>query len=91
MNFLIIGLGSMGQRRIRNLTAHKIKKASIAGMELNQERASEVAKEYGIQVFTNLNEALEKFKPDALLISTPPNLHAQLMKKAVKLNKHFRH
>lgn len=73
MRFLVIGLGSMGKRRVRNLIAlgHK---DNIAGFDLREDRRIE-AKKYEIDIFDDFEKAMHEFKPDAFLISTPPNLH----------------
>jgi len=73
MKFLVIGLGSMGKRRVRNLVAlgHK---NNVAGFDVRDDRRVE-AKKYGISIFDNFEKAMNEFKPDAFLISTPPNLH----------------
>lgn len=73
MKFLVIGLGSMGKRRVRNLIAlgHK---DNVAGFDLRDDRREE-AKKYGIDIYDNFEKVMNDFKPDAFLISTPPNLH----------------
>ncbi len=73
MRFLVIGLGSMGKRRVRNLIAlgHK---DNIAGFDLREDRRIE-AKKYEIDIFDDFEKAMNEFKPNAFLISTPPNLH----------------
>lgn len=73
MKFLVIGLGSMGKRRVRNLLAlgHQ---GSVAGFDPREDRRAE-AKKYEITLYDNFEKALSEFKPDAFLISTPPNLH----------------
>jgi len=84
MKFLVIGLGSMGKRRVRNLIAlgHK---DNVVGIDPRSDRTDE-AKEYGIEVFNNFEEAVEQHKPDAFMISTPPNLHMQYAYFAQKNN-----
>lgn len=73
MRFLVIGLGSMGKRRVRNLIALGYKD-SVAGFDLRDDRRIE-AEKYDIAIFDNFEKAMDEFKPDAFLISTPPNLH----------------
>lgn len=87
--FLQIGLGSMGKRRIRNLLYHKIEKARIFGFDPAANRCDEVAKEYGIKVYDNFEKAIEVAKPDALIISTPPNQHHPYFLFAARHKKHF--
>jgi predicted dehydrogenase len=73
MKFLVIGLGSMGKRRVRNLIALGYKD-SIAGFDLREDRRDE-ARKYGIIIYDDFERAMSEFKPDAFLISTPPNFH----------------
>ena len=73
MRFLVIGLGSMGKRRVRNLIALGYKD-NIAGFDPREDRQKE-AKEYGIKIYDNFEKAVKDFKPDNFIISTPPNLH----------------
>jgi predicted dehydrogenase len=73
MKFLIIGLGSMGKRRIRNLKA--LGEISIAGFDPRKDRCLESHQKYGIETSEDFDEALQKFSPDVFIISTPPDLH----------------
>lgn len=76
----------MGKRRIRNLQflGHN----DIWGVEPKEDRRKEVEKEYKIRTFGDLESALAQ-KPDALIISTPPDLHIPYALEAVKRNIHF--
>lgn len=87
--FLIIGLGSMGKRRIRNLLSLKIKPEQIAGFDLDQTRTMAVAKEYHIPTFSSYETAILEHQPTVDIISTPPNLHASFFLAAIKANRHF--
>jgi predicted dehydrogenase len=73
MKFLVIGLGSMGKRRVRNLKALEYK--DIAGFDTRQERTKFAASEYNIRTFDDFDEAVKEFEPEAFVISTPPDLH----------------
>lgn len=86
MKFLVIGLGSMGKRRVRNLLAlgHQ---GNIAGFDPREDRRAE-AKKYEIELYNNFEEALNEFQPDAFLISTPPNLHMHYAFMAQQNNIH---
>jgi len=72
MKFLIIGLGSMGKRRIRNLQA--LNQKEIIGFDISEEKRREAEEKYGIPTFDSMESAL-KGNPSAIIISTPPNLH----------------
>ena len=73
MKFLVIGLGSMGKRRIRNLQA--LGYTELAGFDPRTDRRAEAQANYGIAVFDAFETALRKHKPDALIISTSPKQH----------------
>jgi len=78
----VIGLGSMGKRRIRNLKVNGVN--SIAGFDFRKDRRDEAKKLYGISVFETLGEALTSAEYDAWIISVPPHLHHIYMKEALK-------
>lgn len=82
MKFLVIGLGSMGKRRVRNLIAlgHKDK---IAGFDLREDRVEE-SKKYNIRLYKDFNKAIEEYKPNVFIISTPPNRHIYYAYIAIK-------
>ncbi len=73
MKFLVVGLGSMGKRRVRNLKA--LGHSNIAGFDLRQDRRQEAATTYGITTYSSFEEALEKFVPQALIICVSPESH----------------
>jgi predicted dehydrogenase len=87
MRILVVGLGSMGRRRLRNLT--HLGGAELAGLEPGDERRAEVAGEFGIPAFATLDEALESFGPQALVISTPPDRHTEYAIEAARRGLHF--
>jgi predicted dehydrogenase len=72
MKVLVIGLGSMGRRRLRNMRYLGVEQ--LAGMEPVEARRAEVAEEFGIPAFSTLQEGLA-WEPDAVVISTPPDQH----------------
>lgn len=73
MRFLVVGLGSMGKRRVRNLQA--LGHSEVGGFDPRDDRRAEATARYGIKVFGGFDEALAALKPDALVISTPPEHH----------------
>ena len=86
MRFLVVGLGSMGKRRIRNL--QYLRAGEILGFDLRTDRREEAEKKYGIKTFGDFEKAMGE-NPDALVISTPPNLHMKYAIIAAQRNKHF--
>lgn len=87
--FLIIGLGSMGQRRIDNLIANGIKKSQIFGFDKLPTRAHEVAQKLKIKTFSDFKIAYQSINPNILIISTPPDQHDFYFLKAAHDQKHF--
>ncbi len=83
MKFLVVGLGSMGKRRVRNLQA--LDERQIAGFDFRADRRDEAAEKYGIQTFSNFDEAIVSFSPDALIISVSPESHMFYAWKALDL------
>lgn len=75
MKILVIGLGSMGKRRVRNLKALGV--AGVAGMDRREDRRAEAESKYSIATFAHAKQALQEFKPSALVISTPPDQHME--------------
>ena len=86
MKFLIVGLGSMGKRRIRNL--QYLEAGEIIGFDIREDRRKEAEKKYGIKTFDEFDKAMLDL-PDAFVISTPPDLHVKYAMEAAKNNKHF--
>lgn len=74
MKILVLGLGSMGKRRIRNLQELKINE--IVGYDINQDRCKQANELYKIEIAESLDSALNK-KPDGVIISTPPDKHKE--------------
>lgn len=86
MKFLVVGLGSMGKRRIRNLK--QLSQNDIIGFDTKEERCKESQTKYSIPTFTDLSFALKE-KPHVMIISTPPDLHMKYAKIAIENKLHF--
>lgn len=67
----VIGLGSMGSRRVRDLLALGL---DAVGFDLRLDRRQRATERFGIQTTSSFIELL-RFKLDALVISTPPDQH----------------
>jgi predicted dehydrogenase len=86
MKFLVIGLGSMGKRRIRNLKHLRL--GDVAGFDLRDDRRQEAEARYGIKTYADLNEALEEWSPQAVVVSTPPDKHLTIARLVLERGKH---
>ncbi len=83
MKILVVGLGSMGKRRVRNLQTLNIK--NILGFDLKKDRRTESENKYGIQTYDNFERAIDQI-PEALIISVPPDVHIKYQMFAAKNN-----
>jgi predicted dehydrogenase len=86
MKVLIVGLGSMGKRRIRNLRHLGV--GEIIGTDVREDRRAEVEEKYNVKTFESFELAMRE-DPQALVISTPPDLHMKYAIEAARSNKHF--
>ncbi len=85
MKFLVIGLGSMGKRRIRNLLSLGYTAEEIAGFDPREDRREEASSKYVISTYQTVEGAFEGFKPEALVISTSPESHMKYAFMALEM------
>jgi len=74
MRFLIVGLGSIGRRHLKNLSALGQTDIILLRSRANYPPDDELSK---FPVVTDIHSALEK-KPDAVIISNPTALHLEV-------------
>lgn len=86
MRVIVIGLGSMGKRRIRLICQYNAS-IEIHGVDISQERRAQVEKEYGIKTLESL-ESVQVNDYDCAFISTSPLSHNELIRKCLGLNMH---
>src|SRR5439155_26487151 len=72
MKILCIGAGSMGRRRLRDLTY--LAPGEIILCEKSEERCRQIAASFGVRGFTSLDEGFGQ-APDVVTVSTPPAPH----------------
>jgi predicted dehydrogenase len=86
MNALILGLGSMGKRRIRNLKHLGIH--HITGYDIRVDRNDYARSTYDVEILTDFSwDAIADF--DFVLICTPPELHMDAAIECARRGKHF--
>jgi len=74
MRAVVVGLGSMGRRRIRLMKAME-NAPEIVGVNRSQERRAQAEREFGIKTCATLAEAIAEAKPQVALICTAPASH----------------
>lgn len=84
MRFLIVGLGSMGKRRIRCLK--NLGYEDILGFDLSPNRRKEAEEKYAIKTIDDIKN-LNFIEINALIISTPPDKHNEYINLAIEKKK----
>jgi len=87
MRVLVIGLGSMGKRRVRCLQA--LGGQATYGFDLRADRVKEAKELYGIEAFSQFADAEREARPEALVISVPPDQHMRYINYAIDKNLHY--
>ncbi len=85
MNIAVIGLGSMGKRRIRLLTRH-FPEHTVIGIDTQAARCEDCARTFGIRSFSSLPEAVQNNKLDAIFVCTSPLSHNSIIAQALQYN-----
>ena len=86
MKIIVIGLGSMGKRRLRLLSERK--DVELFGIDSQESRCEEVKEKFGITCFRSITEAVEAEAIEAAVISTSPLSHAAIIKECLTHNLH---
>lgn len=86
MKIIVIGLGSMGKRRIRLMSEHK--DVRLFGIDSQESRCIEVKEKFGITCYNSIDEACNDKNIDAAIISTSPLSHASIIKECLEHNLH---
>lgn len=83
MKIAVIGLGSMGKRRIRLLTRH-FPEHTVVGVDTQESRCEECSRIYGIRTFSSLSAAMESCRLDAAFVCTSPLSHRSIIAQALQ-------
>ncbi len=85
MKVVVIGLGSMGKRRIRLLNQYIVEEKvdkeewEIIGVDSKNERRAECEESFRIKTFSSVEEAIENSQLDSAIVSTSPISHADII------------
>jgi len=85
MKILQLGSGSMGTRRLRDLSQRK--DVTLALYDEREDRRQRAHERFGVKVFAGLDDALA-WDPAALVISTPPGAKGAYLKLALDRGLH---
>lgn len=87
MKIIVIGLGSMGKRRIRLISEYK--DIELFGIDSQESRRVEVQEKFGINCYNSISEVCKDHNIDAAIISTSPLSHANIIKECLEHNLHI--
>ncbi|MEW6566797.1 MAG: Gfo/Idh/MocA family oxidoreductase [Chloroflexota bacterium] len=87
MRFLICGLGSVGRRHLRNLRA--LGQEDIVLLRSGKSTLPDNDAMRGLSVESNLSLALDKWRPDAVIVSNPTALHLDVAIPAAEAGCHL--
>ncbi|MDB6127354.1 MAG: gfo/Idh/MocA family oxidoreductase, partial [Verrucomicrobia bacterium] len=85
MKILQIGAGSMGSRRLRDLSGRADVK--LAMLDARADRRTRAHERFGVPVFEHLADALA-WEPEALVVSTPPGAKENYIQLALDRGLH---
>lgn len=88
MNILVIGLGSMGKRRIR-LIQEMFPKDRCYGVDEREDRRNEAKSLYGIECVESIDMAAEKFDINSVFVCTSPLSHNAIIKECLSNKWHI--
>lgn len=86
MRIAVVGLGSMGKRRIRLIRNHFVN-FEVIGIDSRADRREEAQETFAIVSFESLEKAASQ-QLDAVFICTSPVTHEAIIKAALELNLH---
>lgn len=81
MKIIVIGLGSMGKRRIRILSEKK--DIQLFGIDSRESRCIEVEEKFGIKCFASIAKAVATEHLEAAVISTSPLSHSAIIRECL--------
>ncbi len=87
MRVMVIGLGSMGKRRIRLIRKYD-PAIEIIGIDFKEERRSSCGQEYGIKTFGDISEGFGYGKIESTFICTSPLSHNKIIARCLEYGAH---
>lgn len=87
MNIVVVGLGSMGKRRIRLLKKY-YEEYNVIGVDLSEDRRNLTETEFGIETNEDLDIVLKTNKIDCVMVCTSPLNHNSIINLCLKNDLH---
>ncbi|MCR5688363.1 MAG: Gfo/Idh/MocA family oxidoreductase [Lachnospiraceae bacterium] len=86
MKAVVIGLGSMGRRRLRLLRGYD-ESIMLIGVDKQEERRLQAESEFSIKTFESISDACA-LSPDVAFVSTSPLSHSAIIKECLERGLH---
>src|SRR6056297_441963 len=83
----VIGVGSMGKNHVRSYASLKHVCDLVGVYDIDQKRAHEMAKSYGVKSFSAVEDLLQEV--EAVNIATPTTTHYDIALQAIDAGKHI--
>ena len=83
MNILVVGLGSMGKRRIR-LIKEMYPDYNVYGIDGREDRRKEATELFGIECTQSISQVASRYTIDAAFICTSPLSHNEIITECLK-------
>ena len=77
MKVAVIGIQGMGQTHLSGIIKGAVAK-EVAGCDINEDVCRNVGKAHKIPTFVGVPKLLNDFKPNAVVIATPPSRHGEV-------------
>lgn len=82
MTVMVIGLGSMGRRRIRLMKAMKLP-VKIVGVDSKVDRCNAVMSEFSVECGISIEKMTDRYRIDCVFVCTAPLSHAELIQECL--------
>jgi predicted dehydrogenase len=83
MTVIIIGLGSMGRRRLR-LLRENFPEISVYGVDQSADRCQKAKDEFNIETYLSVEEVVSKYTISCVFVCTSPLSHASIISLCLK-------
>lgn len=87
MRGLVVGLGSMGKRRIRLMKSF-FPDIELCGVDFSAERRDDCAVQFSINCYNSISEAAQAFLPEIGFVCTSPLSHSKIISELLELGLH---
>lgn len=80
-DFIVVGLGSMGKRRVRDLL--KLEAGRVIGVDQRDDQRAQVTEKFGVRCVSELDQAMSS-DVRAVMVCVPPHMHHKYCRAALE-------